>query len=112
MDTKVKTVITTTTTSSTKEYNAADTKKALCDNVKKAAIGTSVATCAVVARNVASGYALGCAYNGRNKASTRAMKVAAIADGVAVGATIATAIHASFAAYEAATMYENLEIEV
>ena len=109
MDTKIKTTITTVAT--TKEYNAEETKKALCKNVKRAAIGTSVATAAILTRNVTSGYALGCAYNGRSKASSRAMKVAAAADCIAVGAVVVTAVTASCAAYEAATMYENFEIQ-
>lgn len=110
MESKIKTTITTTVEPS-KEYNAEETKKALCKNVKRAAVGTSVATAAVLTRNIASGYALGCAYNGRNKASNRAMKLAAAADCVAVGAVVVTAVTASLAAYEAATMYENFEIQ-
>ena len=82
MDTKIKTTITTFPTN--KEYNEEETKKALCKNVKRAAVGTTVATTAVLTRNIASGYALGCAYNGRSKASSRAMKIAAAADCVAV----------------------------
>ena len=111
MDTQIKTTITTVATKGNKDYNAEETKKALCTTVKRAAISTSVATAAVLTRNVASGYALGCAYNGRSKASARAMKVAAVADCVAVGATIITAVNASCAAYEAATMFENFEIQ-
>ncbi len=110
MDSKT-TITTTISTTKGKEYNAEETKKALCTCTKRAAIGTSVATAAVLTRNIASGYALGCAYNGRNKASSRAMKVAAVADCVAVGATIITAVNASCAAYEAATMFENFEIQ-
>lgn len=110
MDTKT-TITTTATVSTTKAYDADATKKAICTCTKRAAISTSVATAAVLTRNVASGYALGCAYNGRSKASSRAMKVAAVADCVAVGATIITAVNASCAAYEAATMFENFEIQ-
>ncbi len=112
MESKIKTTITTTVEpASKKAYNAEETKAALCKNVKRAAVGTSVATAAVLTRNIASGYALGCAYNGRNKASARAMKLAAAADCVAVGAVVVTAVTASCAAYEAATMYENFEIQ-
>lgn len=111
MDAKVKTTITTTVEPSKKAYNEEETKAALCKNVKRAAVGTTVATTAVLTRNIASGYALGCAYNGRSKASSRAMKVAAAADCVAVGAAIVTAVSASCAAYDAATMYENFEIQ-
>ena len=110
MDAKVKTTI-TTTIEPKKEYDAGATKKVLCKNVKRAAVGTTVATTAVLTRNIASGYSLGCAYNGRSKASSRAMKIAAAADCVAVGAAIVTAVSASSAAYEAATMYENFEIQ-
>lgn len=110
MESKIKTTITTVEPSK-KAYNAEETKAALCKNVKRAAVGTTVATTAVLTRNIASGYALGCAYNGRNKASARAMKLAAAADCVAVGAVVVTAVTASCAAYEAATMYENFEIQ-
>lgn len=111
MDSKTTITTTVTTTKGNKEYNAEETKAALCKNVKRAAVGTSVATAAVLTRNIASGYALGCAYNGRNKVSSRAMKIAAAADCVAVGAVVVTAVTASCAAYEAATMYENFEIQ-
>ena len=110
MDSKIETTI-TTTIEPKKAYDAGETKKAIVTCTKRAAIGTTVATTAVLTRNIASGYALGCAYNGRSKASARAMKVAAVADCVAVGATIITAVNASCAAYEAATMFENFEIQ-
>lgn len=110
MDAKVKTTI-TTTIEPKKAYDADAAKKAIVTCTKRAAIGTTVATTAVLTRNIASGYALGCACNGRNKASARAMKLAAAADCVAVGAVLATAVSASCAAYEAATMFENFEIQ-
>lgn len=101
----------TVTTKGNKEFDADATKKAISTSVKRAAASTTVATTAILTRNVASCYAVGAACSGRNKASYRAMKVAAVADCVAVGATVVAAVSASCAAYEAATLYENFEIQ-